>query len=176
MLIWLPALLILLAYGALMLWYRRAWIRIPEFAASNTQLPATVTVLVPVRNEAAHIGRLLQCLLQQDYPAHLRQIIVIDDASEDNTRDIVQGFEGVELIVLDNKVTRSHKKRAIEAGLALAATALGLSPAAGLSMSLLIRLRDVTLGLVGLWLGGFTLWPQQTRPVNQRIRESVDSQ
>lgn len=120
MLIWLPALLILLAYGALMLWYRRAWIRIPEFEGSPTLPTATVTVLVPVRNEAAHIGRLLQCLLQQDYPAHLRQIIVIDDASEDNTRDIVQGFEGVELIVLDNKITRSHKKRAIEAGLALA--------------------------------------------------------
>jgi len=47
---------------------------------------------------------------------------------------------------------------ALEASLALATTALGLSPAAGLSMSLLIRLRDVTLGLVGLWLGGFALW------------------
>jgi hypothetical protein len=43
-------------------------------------------------------------------------------------------------------------------------------------MSLLIRLRDVTLGLVGLWLGGFTLWSQQTSPVDQRIRESVDPQ
>jgi uncharacterized protein (TIRG00374 family) len=64
----------------------------------------------------------------------------------------------------------------VEAGLALAATALGLSPAAGLSMSLLIRLRDVTLGLVGLWLGGFTLWSQQTSTVDQRIRESVDPQ
>jgi uncharacterized membrane protein YbhN (UPF0104 family) len=64
----------------------------------------------------------------------------------------------------------------VEAGLALAATALGLSPAAGLSMSLLIRLRDVTLGLVGLWLGGFTLWSQQTSPVDQQMRESVDPQ
>lgn len=50
---------------------------------------------------------------------------------------------------------------ALEASLALATTALGLSPAAGLSMGLLIRLRDVTVGLVGLWLGGFALWPQR---------------
>ncbi|MCE7988049.1 MAG: UPF0104 family protein [Caldilinea sp. CFX5] len=53
---------------------------------------------------------------------------------------------------------------ALEAGLALATTALGLSPAAGLSMSLLIRLRDVLLGLLGLWLGGFALWPQRLTP------------
>lgn len=50
---------------------------------------------------------------------------------------------------------------ALEAGLALATAALGLSPAAGLSMGLLIRLRDVLLGLLGLWLGGFALWPQR---------------
>lgn len=53
---------------------------------------------------------------------------------------------------------------ALEAGLALATTALGLSPAAGLSMSLLIRLRDVVLGLIGLWLGGFALWPHRLPP------------
>lgn len=53
---------------------------------------------------------------------------------------------------------------ALEASLALATSALGLSPAAGLSLSLLIRLRDVTLGLVGLWLGGFALWRQAAVP------------
>lgn len=120
MLIWIPVLLLLLAYGGLMLWYRRAWVRIPVFTSGPVIPTATVTVLVPVRNEAAHIGRLLKCLQQQDYPAHLRQIIVVDDASEDVTRQIVQQFDGVELIVLDNKITRSHKKRAIEAGLARA--------------------------------------------------------
>lgn len=49
---------------------------------------------------------------------------------------------------------------ALEAGLALTTAALGLSPAAGIGLSLLIRLRDVVLGLVGLWLGGFALWRQ----------------
>jgi glycosyltransferase 2 family protein len=49
----------------------------------------------------------------------------------------------------------------LEAGLAMATAALGLNPAAGLSLSLLIRLRDVVVGLVGLWLGGFALWRQK---------------
>lgn len=47
---------------------------------------------------------------------------------------------------------------ALEASLALATAALGLSPATGISLSLLIRVRDVTVGLVGLWLGGVALW------------------
>ena len=49
----------------------------------------------------------------------------------------------------------------LEAGLAIATAALGLNPAAGISMSLLIRLRDVLVGLVGLCLGGFALWRQK---------------
>jgi uncharacterized membrane protein YbhN (UPF0104 family) len=42
---------------------------------------------------------------------------------------------------------------ALEAGQMLAMQALGFSPALGLSISLWIRLRDVALGALGLWLG-----------------------
>ncbi len=42
----------------------------------------------------------------------------------------------------------------LEASQVLALGALGMNPAAGLSLSLLIRLRDVTLGGLGLWWGG----------------------
>ena len=42
---------------------------------------------------------------------------------------------------------------ALEAGLVLAMGTLGVSPAAGISLGILIRGRDVLVGLVGLWLG-----------------------
>lgn len=42
---------------------------------------------------------------------------------------------------------------ALEASQILVFTALGFPPAAGISVSLLIRARDVTLAAVGLWLG-----------------------
>jgi uncharacterized protein (TIRG00374 family) len=42
----------------------------------------------------------------------------------------------------------------LEAGLMLAMQALGFNPAFGISLSLLIRARDVVLGGFGLWLGG----------------------
>lgn len=42
----------------------------------------------------------------------------------------------------------------LEASQVLALGALGMGPAAGLSLSLLIRIRDVALGGLGLWWGG----------------------
>ena len=42
----------------------------------------------------------------------------------------------------------------LEASQVWALGLLGLNPAAGISLSLLIRLRDVSLGLLGLWWGG----------------------
>jgi uncharacterized protein (TIRG00374 family) len=43
---------------------------------------------------------------------------------------------------------------ALEASQALALGSLGINPAAGISLSLLIRIRDVALGGLGLWWGG----------------------
>jgi uncharacterized membrane protein YbhN (UPF0104 family) len=43
---------------------------------------------------------------------------------------------------------------ALEASQVLALRALGISPVVGVSLSLLIRARDVTLGCLGLWWGG----------------------
>jgi uncharacterized membrane protein YbhN (UPF0104 family) len=42
----------------------------------------------------------------------------------------------------------------LEASQVLALGALGLNPAVGISLSLLIRIRDVTLGGLGLWYFG----------------------
>jgi glycosyltransferase 2 family protein len=47
---------------------------------------------------------------------------------------------------------------ALEASQALAMRILGQSPAAGVSLSLLIRGRDLLLGIVGLWLAGALVW------------------
>ena len=50
---------------------------------------------------------------------------------------------------------------ALEASQALAMRVLGQSPAAGVSLSLLIRARDVLLGVIGLWLAGALLWKKK---------------
>jgi succinoglycan biosynthesis protein ExoA len=58
-------------------------------AASRLPL---VSIVVPIRNEEAHIGACLGSLVAQDYPADLMEIIVIDGCSEDRTVDVVDRF------------------------------------------------------------------------------------
>ena len=56
---------------------------------NNSELPK-VTVIIPVRNEAAFIERSLGAVLSQEYPADRLEVLVIDGASDDGTRPIVQ--------------------------------------------------------------------------------------
>ena len=50
----------------------------------------SVTVIMPVRNEAALIKRSLGAVLAQDYPHDRMEVIVVDGMSDDGTRGIVQ--------------------------------------------------------------------------------------
>jgi succinoglycan biosynthesis protein ExoA len=51
-----------------------------------------VSVIVPVRNEAAHVRHVLLDLAGQEFPEADFEILVIDGASEDGTPDIVRGL------------------------------------------------------------------------------------
>ncbi|MBA2665519.1 MAG: glycosyltransferase family 2 protein, partial [Trueperaceae bacterium] len=62
-------------------------------AGASDGLP-TVSVVLPVLNEAAHIEQVLSRLLAQDYPRHLViEILVVDGRSEDGTRDATSQFQ-----------------------------------------------------------------------------------
>jgi len=52
-----------------------------------------VTIIMPVRNEAAFIGQTLDSILAQDYPAELMEIVIADGRSTDNTREIIQSYQ-----------------------------------------------------------------------------------
>jgi mycofactocin system glycosyltransferase len=51
-----------------------------------------VTVIIPVRNRPGEIAACLQSLSRLDYPQDKIEVIVIDDASDDNTPDVVSTF------------------------------------------------------------------------------------
>jgi GT2 family glycosyltransferase len=57
-----------------------------------------VSVLMPVRNEAAWIARSLGAVLAQDYPAELLEVLLIDGASEDETLRIARALPGSERV------------------------------------------------------------------------------
>jgi cellulose synthase/poly-beta-1,6-N-acetylglucosamine synthase-like glycosyltransferase len=108
-----------LAYACLILFYRMGWKGLNEHQFDKTRLPTTkVTVIIPARNEEATIANVLQDILAQAYPAHLLEILVIDDHSEDNTAKIVAAFKNVQCISLQahssELPSKAYKKKAIE--------------------------------------------------------------
>ena len=67
----------------------------PDRIALSTGLPdplPRVAVLVAARDEEATIGRCLDALLAQDYPAELMEIVVADDHSTDRTAAVVRRY------------------------------------------------------------------------------------
>lgn len=52
-----------------------------------------VTVIMPIRNEAAFIKQGLGAVLAQDYPAERMEVIIADGMSDDGTREIVQAMQ-----------------------------------------------------------------------------------
>jgi succinoglycan biosynthesis protein ExoA len=62
-----------------------------------------VSVVVPIRNEAATIGRCLSALAAQDYPRSRVEILVVDGASDDGTQAVV-----ADLAAADHRVRMLH--------------------------------------------------------------------
>ncbi|UMX47648.1 MAG: glycosyltransferase family 2 protein [Candidatus Nealsonbacteria bacterium DGGOD1a] len=51
-----------------------------------------VTIVIPCRNEEKHIAKCLDAVLAQDYPGGRFEIIVVDGASTDGTRRILESY------------------------------------------------------------------------------------
>ena len=60
--------------------------------ASSLEKPQ-ISVIVAARNEEANIGRCLQSLVQQNYPAGIFEIVIADDRSTDGTAAIVRNYQ-----------------------------------------------------------------------------------
>lgn len=64
----------------------------------------TISVVIPVLNEARSIANCLDAVLAQDYPSHLVEILVVDGGSRDDTRAVVERHrhERSRIRLLDN--------------------------------------------------------------------------
>jgi cellulose synthase/poly-beta-1,6-N-acetylglucosamine synthase-like glycosyltransferase len=73
-------------------------------AGESSEWPP-ITIVLPVYNEERVIGDAIDTLLATDYPAELRQVLVLSDASSDRTHEIVRGYadRGVELVTLPER-------------------------------------------------------------------------
>jgi glycosyltransferase involved in cell wall biosynthesis len=81
--------------------------------AQNNDWPS-VTLTVPVYNAASSIRTTLQRLLELDYPRDRLQLLVLSDASNDGTDDVVREFagRGIELLRAPNRRGKTSAENA----------------------------------------------------------------
>jgi len=66
----------------------------------------TLSIIVPARNEQAHIGAKIRELLDIDYPSESVEIIVVSDGSTDRTDEVVRGFSNPRVSLIRIPVQR----------------------------------------------------------------------
>ncbi len=106
----------------LIFYYRFGWLQLKSYASRNDQvsLSTVISVIIPARNEEKNIYHCINSIIQQTYPSHLYEVIVIDDYSTDSTASIALTFakQNIKVIRLsdfeETKGINSYKKKAIE--------------------------------------------------------------
>jgi cellulose synthase/poly-beta-1,6-N-acetylglucosamine synthase-like glycosyltransferase len=78
-----------------------------------------LSITVPAHNEEATLAATLEHILEVDYPADRRQVLVVSDASTDRTDDIARSFaaRGVELVRLPRRAGKTAAENAARAHL-----------------------------------------------------------
>jgi biofilm PGA synthesis N-glycosyltransferase PgaC len=138
MMIFLPIfLLLMLAYMIIIGYYHQQWQAIPEtFTHGGAEIvvsgiysstkridreqgtrACSVSVIVPTRNEAVNIERLIQGLIRQHFTPVLYEVIIVDDHSEDNTVALASEVANSTLRMLQLPPQLSGKKAAISYGI-----------------------------------------------------------
>jgi glycosyltransferase involved in cell wall biosynthesis len=89
-------------------------------AQKSTPKRISISVIVCAKNEAENVVRFIPLLAEQDYPDY--EIILIDDASSDNTLEIFEEFEkqysNIRLVkVKNNEAFWGNKKYALTLGI-----------------------------------------------------------
>ncbi len=71
-----------------------------------------VSVVVPLYNDEKNIAYTLSSILTSNYPSNKYEVIVVDDASKDNSYNIAKQFEefGVKVIKLEKNSGAAHAK------------------------------------------------------------------
>ncbi len=121
-------LLLFCGYCMLIFKYEKWFGKLKIFTSQGGQPQTRFSIIIPARNEQNNIGSCIQSILNTGYPAHLFEIIVADDFSDDDTPAIVQQLQqtypNIKLIKLAEVVgskLNSYKKKAIELAIGQAA-------------------------------------------------------
>jgi len=96
--------------------------KLPTFKLQYLSSEIKFSILIPFRNEASNLPVLLQSLNHLNYPKHLFEIILINDSSSDNYKNIIDDFinqnDTINIRLLDSDFKlNSSKKGALTTGI-----------------------------------------------------------
>jgi len=106
-----------LLYLAVILTITRGWFRLKP--VKITMMGLHVSVIISARNEAKNIIQCLSSIARQSYPKELFEVMVIDDASEDDTPGLISEF-AIANPQLNLKLLKLKKHSGKKAALSLA--------------------------------------------------------
>ena len=84
---------IIVCYALLIGWLSYGFVKVPTFSPTYATPKTTISVVVPFRNEASALPRLLESIKDLDYPVQLFEVILVDDASTDTSMEIVKKYQ-----------------------------------------------------------------------------------
>ncbi|MEA3497171.1 MAG: glycosyltransferase [Bacteroidota bacterium] len=103
--------------------YIFGWLRTKEFKVKEIRELPFLSIIIPARNEEENIENTIKDIANQDYPFEKFEVILLDDASTDDTLQIVENLQlqkGFSLSIIrlkEDADIKSHKKRAIKIGI-----------------------------------------------------------
>ncbi|MCX6233038.1 MAG: glycosyltransferase [Bacteroidetes bacterium] len=121
------SLLIAIAYAGLILSYAYFFLKPKSYNESSANKnDIKVSIIIPARNEADCILNLLESIKNQSYPSHLLEVVIVDDASTDDTYTVTNEFvlqhPGLNCKIIkleDVNTTKTYKKHAISKAMEL---------------------------------------------------------
>ena len=161
---------IVLIYSILIGGFALGFDKVKDFKLESSSPKTKFSIIIPFRNEAKNLLDLLESISRLNYPKHLYEIILVDDASEDTSVDLILEFiknSDVDFKVIPNKrLTNSPKKDAI-------------TKAISISKYEWIITSDADCKLPKNWLGIFDVFILKTdakcivSPVSYSIKSSI---
>ncbi|WP_452229634.1 glycosyltransferase family 2 protein [Lacinutrix sp. MEBiC02404] len=105
--------------------------KVKPFSLEDVEVKTMFSILIPFRNEAENLPKLLKSIAALKYPKHLFEVILIDDASEDNSVAVIKNILDTHLsadkytrtnikIIKNKRKSNSPKKDAITSAIQIA--------------------------------------------------------
>ena len=94
------------------------WNETEEYEIVDQNFSTSVTVVVAAYNEEDNIRSCVQSILDNNYPQHLLEVIIVDNGSTDSTLQVIQQIKHPRLTILQQST--GHKKESLELAFSIA--------------------------------------------------------